>query len=147
MQVELGSWRAECESRQSEGLAILCAVDHKSYVELWLRTESGSVLTTRVENGDVVESIAEVWPVAVFREREIHEGFGILFSADSSHIPWVIASDSPMRGVAYLRKSVGLRSRHEIDWPGLKDPTDASSSPSRRRTLPIGVQSDSEKLV
>jgi NADH:ubiquinone oxidoreductase subunit C len=86
-----------------------------------------------------VDSITEVWSQADWYEREIHEMFGVVFSRAQSNAPLLLAADSILFNKFPLRRDVLLKSRNETEWPGTKDPADASKSPSRRKSLPVGV--------
>lgn len=137
--IESKDWRATAARVVDEGLCMLMCVDrgNAAALELWLRTDAGTVLSCAVDG--VAQSLMDVWPDAVVREREIHEMFGVRFDNAASHEPLVFQPGHPLYGVYPLVKSRLLRQRNDVAWPGAKDPSDASTSPSRRKTLPAGV--------
>lgn len=133
-------WQEAARAVQAEGFCMLMCLDRGNGqpLELWLRTESGTVLTTTAEVE--VPSLSSVWPEAKIKEREIHEAFGVHFDLADSHAPLLLSE--AVRNKNPMRKSVLLASRNEVPWPGAKDPSDSSTSPSRRKSLPMGVVSD-----
>lgn len=137
--ISAAEWRAQAAAVGHEGLCMLMCVDRGkgAGLELWLRTNTGTVLSCHADG--VMQSLAEVWPEAVVREREIHEMFGVEFDSTASHVPFIFQPEHELYGVHPLLKSRALRERNEVPWPGTKDPSDTSTSPSRRKTLPVGV--------
>ena len=132
-------WRTAAATVANESLCMLMCVDRGKGggLELWLRTDEGTVLSCAVDGG--AQSLAAIWPDALVREREIHEMFGVRFDNPASHEPLVFQADHSLYGVHPLLKSRILKERNVVAWPGAKDPSDSSTSPSRRKTLPVGV--------
>ena len=135
-------WRAAAAEVADEGFCMLMCLDrgNGAPLELWLRTNSGTVLTTTVT--DIAQSLASVWQEAVIKQREIHESFGVRFDDAESHVPLVFPEGSPLFGTHPMLKSRLLASRNNVAWPGAKEPGDSHSSPSRRKSLPMGVVAD-----
>lgn len=102
------------------------------------------LLRTGVSNAaPEVPSLTSVWPGVAWHERETFEMFGIVFDGfdDGSGLglrPLLLPEG--FEGTP-LRKSFVLASRAVKPWPGAKEPgeSEASASPSRRKTLPPGV--------
>ena len=144
--VEAGDWLNQAISLQNEGLSTLMGLDRLSTqeFEIWLRTRVGTEIFMSVpRDGSVkVQSVCSVWSEADWREREIHEMFGISFDRQFSQKPLLLAPSSPIFETYPLRRDNLLVSRNETQWPGTKDPADASKSPSRRKSLPVGVDPD-----
>ena len=135
-------WRAAAVDVAGEGFCTLMCLDrgNGAPLELWLRTNAGTVMSTFVEG--TMASLVSVWPEAVMKEREIHESFGVQFDNSESHVPLVYPEGSPLFGTYPMLKSRLLAARNTIAWPGAKEPGDSNSSPSRRKSLPMGVVAD-----
>ena len=144
--IDSADWLNTAQSLQSEGLSTLMGLDRLSTneFEIWMRTEQGTEIFTSIprDGSVVVQSLCSVWPEADWREREIHEMFGIAFDRQLSHEPLLFGSSSQLFESFPLRRDQLLVSRNETPWPGTKDPADASKSPSRRKSLPVGVDPD-----
>lgn len=143
VEVAPADWLATAQTLKSEDFGTLMAVDRISTqrIELWLRTKAGhEVMCAVPRDGSVLmDSLTSVWNEADWREREIHEMFGVNFNRAESQKPLFFAPDSTLFHSFPLRRDVLLKSRNENEWPGTKDPADASKSPSRRKSLPVGV--------
>jgi NADH-quinone oxidoreductase subunit C len=144
--IDPADWLNRAQALQSEGLSTLMGLDRLSTneFEIWLRTEQGTQIFMSIPRDGSVEvpSVCSVWPEADWREREIHEMFGITFDRPLSQKPFLIAPSSPIFQSYPLRRDQLLVSRNETPWPGAKDPADAAKSPSRRKSLPVGVDPD-----
>ena len=102
---------------------------------LHLDTKLGLLLRTELEPDTPLPSVAHLWSGAAWHEREAAEMFGIALDEPAAHL---LLPDS-FTGHP-LRKDFVLASRVVRPWPGSLEPgEDATSSPSRRRTLPPGV--------
>lgn len=143
---DVDKWLSTVEPMQSQGFGTLMAVDrlNSQTIELWLRTSTGTHIVCAIpRDGSVeVDSLTTVWAEADWREREIHEMFGVIFRRPESNEPLIIAADSVLFDKFPLRSDVLLKSRNETPWPGTKDPADESKSPSRRKLLPVGVDAE-----
>ena len=143
IEVAPDDWVATAEQFKADGFATLMAVDRISSqrIELWLRTQAGQeVMCSVPRDGSVLmHSLTSVWSEAGWREREIHEMFGVKFNRAESNSPLMFAQDSVLFDRYPLCRDVLLKSRNETEWPGTKDPADSSKSPSRRKSLPVGV--------
>ncbi len=111
------------------------------------------LVTTRVADGQSVESITDLWRGAAWHERETREMFGIDFDGFED------AAGMAMRPLLLpegfegtpLRKSFVLAARASKPWPGAKDPSDrlvggkepAKPRRPRRKVLPPGVPPES----
>ena len=135
--VEVTDWVATARELAHEGFEMLTCVDTGTELQLWLRTRSSSVVSTVIDGN--APSLSTVFAAATWKEREIHDMFGVMFDAPESNQTLFF---SEVDIVAPLRKNVLLKTRNETDWPGFKDPTDTASTPARRKTLPLGVESD-----
>jgi NADH-quinone oxidoreductase subunit C len=135
-------WGAAAAEVTDEGFCTLMCLDrgNGAPLELWLRTNAGTVISSIVEG--TVASLVSVWPEAVMKEREIHESFGVQFDNAESHVPLVFTENSPLFGTHPMLKSRLLAARNNVAWPGAKEPGDSNSSPSRRKSLPMGVVAD-----
>lgn len=155
-----GEWREHVEAALGEGFTFvdwLTAVD-RTYLEeepgfdvvvrlLDLgtsRAAQGVRLTTRVADGEPLESLTPVRPGFAFHERETFEMFGIVFDGFTD------GTDLGLRPLLLpdgfegnpLRKSFQLAARASKVWPGGKEPGeghDSAKSPSRRRVQAPGV--------
>ena len=127
-EVLLADWLSEAERLQGEGFGSLTVVDGAAGLRLWLRTAAGTELQAELSETSA-PSLASVWPAAVTAERRLAEQFGIAIGAANA-------------GTGWLRKRVALAARNDVVWPGFKDPSDQKGSPSRRRSLPLGVLAD-----
>ncbi|MBD3783512.1 MAG: NADH-quinone oxidoreductase subunit C [Micrococcales bacterium] len=158
--VEPGGWRDAVAAARSEGFAFvdwLSAVDrlHDEAAPgfdvvchlLDVRTPGalrGLLLTTRVADGEALDSVTGVAPGAAWHERETHEMFGIDFAGfdDGTGLglrPLLLPDG--FEGTP-LRKSFQLAARASKPWPGGKEPGEgheSSRSPSRRRVQAPGV--------
>jgi hypothetical protein len=134
---------SEIQAVASEGFEMLTAVDRtaSSSFELWFRTQAGTVIMMSLSYEQTAPSIATIFKVASWKEREIHEMFGVEFDDAISNQPLFNIANQP------LRKNKLLKKRNTITWPGLKDPTDTSTSPSRRKSLPLGVSDEKSELI
>ena len=143
--IDVRMWAEAASELAAEGFCMLMCLDRGAGapLELWLRTNAGSVLVTTITDSPV-PSVSHVWPEAAMKEREIHEMFGVEF--DASHSPLLFPEGHPLQGVFPLLKTRALRNRNEVAWPGTKDPSDSGSSPSRRKSLPVGVVMDTQSF-
>jgi len=141
--VPLSDWTSTLASHRAEGFGMLMAVDRLAdgVIELWLRTVASSIVVTTLPRdlSETSPTACSVWPEAEWSEREIHEMFGVKFVHPESNVPLYFAADSELFGTQPLRKDALLKYRNETPWPGAKDPTDANTSPSRRKAVPLGV--------
>lgn len=93
--------------------------------------KSAQLVTTAVEPGEnAVKSISDVYPGAVWHERETAEMFGITFIGLGDTRPLLRRSSL---GSPPLLKSSVLAARMLKPWPG---------KPSNRKQQPIGVVDD-----
>ena len=74
--IDVDVWSEAASELAAEGFCMLMCLDRGAGapLELWLRTNAGSVLVTTVSDSPV-PSVSHVWPEAVMKEREIHEMF------------------------------------------------------------------------
>ena len=158
--VEAAGWRAAVEAARADGLAFfdwLSAVDRTDDAQapgfdvvchlLDVDTPGalrGLLLTTRVADGEPLESVTPVFAGAAWHGRETHEMFGIGFSGfdDGTGLGLrrLLLPDA-FEG-APLRKSFQLAARASVPWPGGKEPGEgheSARSPSRRRVQAAGV--------
>jgi NADH-quinone oxidoreductase subunit C len=158
--VGAGEWRDAAAAARDDGFAFLdwlSAVD-RTYDEadpgfdvvchLYDVREPGALrgllLSTRVADGDPVDSLTGVFAGAAWHERETHEMFGIEFAGydDGSGLglrPLLLPEG--FEGTP-LRKSFQLAARASKPWPGGKEPGEgheSARSPSRRRVQAPGV--------
>ena len=119
-EVLAADWVAAAAVLAAEGLDQLVAVQRKPELapELWLRTAAGTVLWCATIEAP---SLAGIWPLAARFEQAIQRGFG---------------------AGGELRKDIVLERRYDLPWPGAKDPSDQAGSPSRRKSLPLGVSAE-----
>lgn len=155
-----GEWREQVEAALGEGFTFvdwLTAVD-RTYLDeepgfdvvvrlLDLATRGaaqGVRLSTRVADGEPLESLTPVRAGFAFHERETFEMFGIVFDGFTD------GTDLGLRPLLLpdgfegnpLRKSFQLAARASKVWPGGKEPGeghDSVKSPSRRRVQAPGV--------
>lgn len=113
-------YRAQAEQHRDHAFDHLGARQLPHGFQIWLRLRSaaGEKLTTVTDfnEGDVVPSVADLWPGAAWCEREIAEAFDIAFDLP---IPLLLLASEAERG--YLRKEHKLVAR-EQQWPGSFDP-------------------------
>ncbi len=138
--VEVTEWVSRIESVKSDGFEMLTCIDRGTHFQLWFRTRKGTSFFTDLTDS-LAPSIASIFDAALWKEREIHDMFGVTFDHEDSNETLFFA-ESDLLNKAPLRKNVLLKRRQEISWPGTKDPTDNATSPSRRKSLPLGVEAD-----
>ncbi|MEY4323319.1 MAG: hypothetical protein RL410_1100 [Actinomycetota bacterium] len=138
--IERSDWVSRINAVKHEGFEMLTCVDRGSHLQLWFRTCTGTTLFTDLSDAPA-PSVTSVFDAALWKEREIHDMFGVTFDNASSNESLFFV-DSELQGSAPLRKNVLLKQRHEITWPGTKDPADSATSPSRRKSLPLGVEAE-----
>ena len=143
LEISPTNWLTHAAEIHTSGFVTLMAVDRPGtkVIEIWLRTADGceAKCTIARDNSEQMQSLVSVWPDALWREREIHEMFGLEFSNPQSNQPLLFPASSPFYEKYPLRRDVLLKSRNETSWPGGKDPADATKSPSRRKSSPAGV--------
>lgn len=98
-------------------------------------------LRSDVPESGVIASISELFPAAVWHERETSEMFGITFESLIDARPLLRRE---MLGNPPLLKSVVLAARVAREWPGAAEPEvrddgRKAGNPSKRRQLPAGV--------
>jgi NADH-quinone oxidoreductase subunit C len=104
----------------------------------------GLLLTTRVADGEPLDSLTGLFAGAAWYERETFEMFGVEFAGftdpSSSGLRPLLLPDG-FAGTP-LRKSFQLAARASKPWPGGKEPGEgheSARSPSRRRVQAPGV--------
>lgn len=93
---------------------------------------TAAIATTLSRDGAELAGVGDIWPGAVWCEREAAEAFGIAFT-DGDPRPLLLRDTSP---ATPLRKDVVLAARTARPWPGSGDPGGLAGS---RRTAPAGV--------
>jgi len=89
------------------------------------------IISTNISDGEI-DSIATLFPIADFHEREVAQMFGIKFrSNDTSRL----AFETDFGGNP-LRRDFALAKRATTIWPGAVEPDETAR---RRPTLPPGV--------
>lgn len=153
-------WRAEVETAIAEGFTFvdwLTAVDRTyddeapgfDVVVRLLNVDTpgaahGVRLTTRILEGQPLESLTTIRAGFAFHERETHEMFGIDFDGftdDTGLGLRPLLLPDGFEGTP-LRKDFMLAARASKAWPGGKEPGeghDSAKSPSRRRVQAPGV--------
>ena len=124
-------WLSAVDNRD-EGFAVVCHVFRSSDAARLL-------VQTRLSAAEpAISSITDVYRGAAWHERETHEMFGIDFVGHPYLVPLLLPDEFEGHP---LRKDFVLASRAAKPWPGAKEPgeSEASGSPSRRKTLPPGV--------
>jgi NADH-quinone oxidoreductase subunit C len=109
-----------------DGVIVVCSV-------LRPGRASPEMLQTRVDDGQQLASVADIWPGAAWPEREVAEMFGVAFDRPTPRLLTREGAERP------LRKPAELPARGERPWPGLVDPTARPGRAARRRALPPGV--------
>lgn len=135
--------RAQTEAAHAEGfdlLVFLTAVDELGrdggfrVVVVLERSTDGEQRTLHhhVDREDpVAPRIDDLYPAAVWLQRQAHDYFGIRFG-DADHRPLIHHGEGHP-----LRKEFLLAPRSETPWPGALEP--GQNSPSGRKLLPVGV--------
>lgn len=152
--IEIENWKAAVAELKPEKFEIYIAVDNLKVdrIELHLLTGKPTHIFTSVPRNEnliapiIVPSIIDTFPAALQSEREIAEGFGVTFDNEKSNEP-LLLKNSDALSLHPMRRDVLLKSRNETPWPGAKEPSNEKSSPSRRKSLPIGAGLDSDKTV
>jgi NADH-quinone oxidoreductase subunit C len=124
-------WLSAVDNRD-EGFAVVCHVFRSSDAARLL-------IQARIAAEEpAISSITDVYRGAAWHERETHEMFGIDFVGHPYLVPLLLPEEFDGHP---LRKDFVLASRAAKPWPGAKEPgeSEASGSPSRRKTLPPGV--------
>lgn len=93
---------------------------------------TAAIATTVTRDAAQLPTLAELWPGAVWCEREAGEAFGIRFIGGDPR-PLLTRDTSPAHP---LRKDVVLAARTARPWPGAGEPGGLAGS---RRTAPPGV--------
>ena len=103
----------------------------------------GALLRTRVPRADAhLDSLAGVFPGAVWHERETFEMFGVVFDGHPDLKKLLLPDEFEGNP---LRKDFVLVARAAKPWPGAKEPGESDSgAPSRRRIRPPGVPEPAE---
>jgi hypothetical protein len=138
--IDQHEWVTRVAALKTEGFEMLTCVDRGNHCQLWFRTQAGTSLYTDLTSSPA-PSIASIFEAALWKEREIHDMFGVTFD-DAKSNETLFFTDSDLEGTAPLRKNVLLKQRQEVSWPGAKDPSDSATSPSRRKSLPLGVEAN-----
>lgn len=153
IQVQPGEWRPELARLAAAGfdvLDFLTAVDQGSTLLVVVRckrSDSGSaamVLTAVPADEPRLPSITEVYPGAVWHERETREMFGLDFVGLLDDRPLLLRLPAVLPP---MRRGQDLQARLERPWPGAAEPGIGADgrragNPSRRRQLPLGVPHD-----
>lgn len=141
--VEVGRWHAALSAARDEGFDLLrfvTAIDRGDVLELVacvMRSVPFDVMTVRTRVGDAqIDTVSDLWPAAVWHERETAEMFGVRFLGLTDDRPLLLHDHT---GAPPLRKDVWLAARAERPWPGAFEPGKGRGNASRRRQLPPGV--------
>jgi len=137
-QVDPGRWRARCRALAAGGadmLDLMTAVDHpdEDQVEAVVHLvdvvgRRRHLLRTRVDRSDPqLDSIADALPGAAWREREVHEMFGVAFPGNDDLRPLLTTS---LREPPLLR-TTALPARLATPWPGVRDPSERPAPGTR----------------
>lgn len=137
-QVDPGRWRDRCWALAAGGadmLDLMTAVDHPldHQVEVVIhlvdvRGRRRHLVRTRVDRTDpALDSIADVLPGAAWREREVHEMFGVGFPGNDDLRPLLTTSPP----APPLLRSTALPARLGTPWPGARDPSDRPAPGAR----------------
>lgn len=125
-------WRADWRDQWNvEVVARFCTPD---------LVESRMVSTVLDSQANVLASITQMYPGALWHEREVGEMFGVRFDG----IPMDLLLRHEQLGNPPLLKRVILANRVVTPWPGaaepdIKDDGRRVGNPSRRRQRPPGV--------
>ena len=132
--VSAQDWRREIAGLRSDGFTLLCfvtAIDRGDRLEILAAVAQPSpyaVALVRTAVDDLrVDSVADLWPAALWHEREAAEMFGIDFMGGAASQVLLLVSPSPAHP---LRKSVPLTARVTRPWPGAEE----AHEDSRRRS-------------
>ena len=127
-------------------MVTLVHVPENSELHLYATTLTGTAFFAVVPDSQTpaLPSLTSVWPECLYSERYLADLFNVTWDNDESNVPFILHGEQREKLVGMMRRDVALAARHEIPWPGLKDPADTSTSPSRRKSLPAGVHSDWE---
>ena len=158
--VEADAWHDTLAELKAEGYTYfdwLSAVDEEDGMRLvthLLRPEPWDhlLVATFLDVDAPAQSVADVFPGAVWHERETHELFGVRFGDGEQPAPLLLPDGFEGHP---LRKDFVLASRVVKAWPGAKEPGESDSdmradargdlkgkSPGRRRMKPPGVPDD-----
>lgn len=111
---------------------------------LWsTRARHGLLVRTRTRaDVPVVPSVIDVYPGAVWHERETHEMFGISFAGHPDPAPLLLPPEFEGHP---LRKDFVLAARVAKPWPGAKEPGESHAGGGRRQPMrPPGVPAPGE---
>lgn len=153
--VEIENWVQQITEIQTEGFEMLIAVDQlkQNKIELHFLTQKHTHIFTSFDRdqNQIAPSITQVFPVALWSEQEISEGFGIQFDNPNSNQPLLLKNSAALNKNP-MRRDTFLKQRNETIWPGAKDSSAKDSnnekaSPSRRKSLPIGAIENPEQTV
>lgn len=121
------SYRQQAEEQSQSYFDHLGVRQLSSGFELWLtlRSLTGEMvrIVSAFHEGEVVPSVADLWPGAAWCEREAAEAFAITFDSPT---PLLLLLSEEQRG--YLRKERALAAR-EAHWPGSFDPAGKTIRP------------------
>lgn len=141
--VDAAQWRTRLSELRADGFELLrfvTAVDRGEALELVacvMRVEPFAVTTVRTTVVDAqIDSVSDLWPVAIWHERETAEMFGVRFRGLNDTRPLLLHDHV---GAPPLQKDVWLTARAERTWPGAFEPGKGRGNASRRRQLPPGV--------
>ena len=141
--VDATRWRAELSAARDDGydlLRFVTAIDRGEELELVatvMRSAPFDVLTVRTRLVvPRVDSVSDLWPAAIWHERETAEMFGVRFLGLTDSRPLLLHGHD---GPPPLRKDVWLAARAARPWPGAFEPGKGRGNASRRRQLPPGV--------
>jgi NADH-quinone oxidoreductase subunit C len=146
-------WAAVGAAKEPAGLSCdffdwLSAVDELDgftvVAHLWsTRRKVGVLLRTRLPlDVPEVESVVDLFPGAMWHERETYEMFGIVFERNPDLRPLLLP---PGFEGNPLRKSFVLASRVAKAWPGAKEPGESEGGgPKRAAVRPPGVPDPNE---
>lgn len=141
--VDASDWHARLSEARDEGFELLrfvTAIDRGEELELVacvMRTDPVESVSVRTRLADPrIDSVSDLWPAAVWHERETAEMFGVQFMGLLDTRPLLLHDHD---GAPPLRKSVWLAARAERSWPGAFEPGKGRGNASRRRQLPPGV--------
>ena len=143
--VEPAGWKAAVVEAMAEGfvtpVALMGLQVETLEVRVHLRAADGTGVTLATSGDAGVPTLIDVLPDLAWDEREAAEMFGIDFTGHDTQ-PLLLAPGAP---IAPMRKEHLLDARHDVIWPGIKEPGEDGSRPvTRRRTLPVGV--DPERM-
>ena len=152
--IEIENWKSAVANLKGEKFEIYIAVDQlkTNRIELHLLTQKQTHIFTSISRDEkqIVPSITDTFPAALQSEREIAEGFGITFDNEKSNEPMLLKNSEALK-LNPMRRDVLLKQRNETPWPGAKEASkeqnNEKASPSRRKSLPIGANPDSDKAV